>query len=151
MGLKQQIDTDLKTAMLAGDKTLVTTLRGLKSVILYEEVAQNIRETGLPDDEITKLLAKEAKKRQESADLYAQGGNTERRDAELKEKSIIEGYLPNQLTDPEIQKIIEEVINKLGDSPQNMGQIIGQVKLTTGAGADGVVIARLVRERLGTK
>src|SRR3989344_752574 len=151
MGLKQQIDTDLKTAMLAGDKTLVTTLRGLKSVILYEEVAQNVREAGLPDDEITKLLAKEAKKRQESADLYAQGGDKERQNAELEEKSIIEKYLPKQLSETEINKLIDEAITKTGNNQQNMGQIIGQVKQAAGAGADGAVIARLVKERVETK
>ena len=151
MGLKQQIDTDLKTAMLAGNKTLVTTLRGLKSVILYEEVAQNVREAGLPDDEITKLLAKEAKKRQESADLYAQGGDKERQNAELEEKSIIEKYLPKQLSETEINKLIDEAITKMGNNQQNMGQIIGQVKQAAGAGADGAVIARLVKERLETK
>jgi uncharacterized protein YqeY len=73
---KQQIDADLKTAMLAGDKTLVTTLRGLKSAILYVEVAENAREKGLPEDAVVAILQKEAKKRQESADLYLQGGNT---------------------------------------------------------------------------
>jgi len=151
MGLKQQIDTDLKTAMLAGNKTLVTTLRGLKSVILYEEVAQNMREAGLPDDEIIKLLAKEAKKRQESADLYSQGGDKERQNAELEEKSIIEKYLPKQLSETEINKLIDEAITKTGNNQQNMGQIIGQVKQAAGAGADGAVIARLVKERLETK
>jgi len=151
MGLKQQIDTDLKTAMLAGNKTLVTTLRGLKSVILYEEVAQNVREAGLPDDEIIKLLAKEAKKRQESADLYSQGGDKERQNAELEEKSIIEKYLPKQLSETEINKLIDEAITKTGNNQQNMGQIIGQVKQAAGAGADGAVIARLVKERLETK
>ncbi len=86
MGLKQQIDADLKTAMLAGDKVLVTTLRGLKSVILNVEVAEGSRETGLADDKIISLLQKEAKKRQESADLYLQGGSVERQQAELAEK-----------------------------------------------------------------
>lgn len=147
MGLKQQIDDDLKTAMLAGEKTLVTTLRGLKSVILYEELAKNLRETGLSDDEITKLLAKEAKKRQESADLYSQGGDSERQGAELEEKLIIEKYLPKQLSEPEIQKLIDDAAAKLGNSQSNMGQIIGQVKQFAGAGADGAVIARLVKER----
>jgi len=148
MGLKQQIDTDLKTAMLAGDKTLVITLRGLKSVILYEEVAKNARENGLSDNEITQLLAKEAKKRQESADLFFKGGDKVRQKAELDEKAIIENYLPKQLTEPEIIKLIDEAMAKLGNSSKNMGQIIGQVKQTAGASADGAIIARLVKERV---
>src|SRR3954462_11571922 len=103
MSLKQQIDRDIKTAMLAGQKTLVTTLRGLKSTILYAEVAKGSREEGLSDPEAIELLAKEAKKRQESADLYKQGGSPERAEAELTEKQVIEQYLPKQLTEDELQ------------------------------------------------
>src|SRR5437879_2903064 len=94
MSLKQQIDKDIKTEMLAGEKTLVTTLRGLKSVILYAEVATGSRDKGLSDQEIVELLAKEAKKRQESAELYQKGGSQDRAEAELAEKQVIERYLP---------------------------------------------------------
>ena len=149
MGLKQQIEDDLKTAMLAGDKTLVTTLRGLKSAILNIEVAKGARETGLPDSEITDILAKEAKKRQESADMYVQGASQERADAELQEKTVIEKYLPKQLDETEVKTVIEEVISGMGEvSTAQMGQIIGAVKSKTGASADGALIARLVKERL---
>ncbi|HSX53237.1 MAG TPA: GatB/YqeY domain-containing protein [Patescibacteria group bacterium] len=150
MSLKQQIDADLKTAMLAGDKTLVTTLRGLKSAILYVEVAKGNREQGLPDPEILDLLTKEAKKRQESADLYAQGGNAERQQAELAEKATIEKYLPKQLDDSALNAIIDEVVGAKGNvSAQNMGQIIGEVKQKTAGQADGGRIAAAVRSRLG--
>ncbi len=150
--LKRQIEQDLKTALLTGDTNRVTTLRGLKSVILYAEVAKGIREQGLPDDEIVALLFKEAKKRQESADLYAKGGSEDRRSAELAEKAIIEAYLPKQLSEAELQALVDEVIAHLGtDSPQAMGQIIGAIKQKTAGAADGAVIARLVKERLPAK
>jgi len=149
MGLKQQIDRDIKTAMLAGDKTLVMTLRGLKSTILYAEVAKGKRDEGLPDEEIVDLLAKEAKKRQESADLYKQGGNQEKADAELEEKQVIEQYLPKQLSEAEIQAVIDETVAGMGDlTPAQMGQVIGAVKAKLGAAADGSVIARLVKAKL---
>jgi uncharacterized protein len=149
--LKQQIEQDIKTAMLAGDKTLVTTLRGLKSAILYIEVAQGIRDSGLPDAEVINLFAKEAKKRQESADLYKQGGNLERAEAELAEKKIIEQYLPQQLGDDELQAIIEEVISDMGEvTPAQMGQIIGAVKAKTAGSADGAKIASMVKERINS-
>jgi uncharacterized protein len=147
--LKQRIDQDLKTALLAGDKVLATTLRGLKSVILYAEVAKGEREQGLPDDEIVALLSKEAKKRQESADLYKQGGNEEKAAAELTEKAVIEKYLPAQLSDEELGKVIDEVIAATGGTgPQAMGQVIGGVKQKVGASADGSRIALMVKERL---
>lgn len=147
--LKARIDQDLKSALLAGDKVLATTLRGLKSVILYAEVAKGSRDKGLSDDEVVALLAKEAKKRQESADLYKQGGNEEKADAELAEKKIIEGYLPQQLSDDELMIIIDTAIQDLGVSgPSGMGQVIGAVKQKTAGQADGARIAKLVNERL---
>ena len=147
--LKTQIDQDLKVALLAGDKTLATTLRGLKSVILYAEVAKGSREQGLSDEEIIGLLTKEAKKRQESADLYKQGGNEEKANAELAEKKVIEKYLPEQRSEEDLQKIVDDVMKELNlNSKQDMGKLIGAVKAKAGASADGGVIARLVKERL---
>ncbi len=147
--MKQQIEVDLKTAMLAGDKVLVTTLRGLKSAILYVEVADGAREQGLSDDKVITVLQKEAKKRQESADLYAQGGNLEKHDAELTEKKVIEKYLPQQISEAEISGIVDEVITATSASGmQAMGQVIGAVKQKTGASADGSIIARIVKEKL---
>lgn len=151
MSMKQQLDQDVKRAMLAGDKTLTMTLRGLKSVILYAEVAKGSREEGLADADIIDLFAKEAKKRQESADMYRQGGNEERASAELVEKQVIEQYLPKQLTDDEIGTLIDGVINETGAAgPQVMGQVIGAVKAKAGASADGARIASLVKERLSS-
>ena len=149
MSLKTRIDQDIKTAMLAGDKVLVTTLRGLKSAILNVEVAEGKREEGLGDDAIISVFQKEAKKRQESADLYQQGGNAEKQAAELEEKRVIEAYLPEQLSEEEISSIIDEVIAATGaNGMQAMGQVIGAVKQKTGAAADGGTIARIVKEKL---
>lgn len=149
MNLKQEIEQDLKQSMLSGDKTLTETLRGLKSAILYAEVAKGKKDTGLEDPEIIDVLSKEAKKRQESADLYRQGGNEAKAQAELTEKEVIQKYLPEQMSEDEIKKLVDEVVTGLGEvSPQMMGQIIGQVKQKAGASADGAIIARLVREKL---
>src|SRR5688572_3773311 len=127
--LKTQLDQDLKVALLAGDKTLAMTLRGLKSVILYAEVAKGSREQGLSDEEIVGLLTKEAKKRQESADLYKQGGNEEKANAELAEKKVIEKYLPEQMSEEDLQKIVDDVMKELNlTSMQDMGKLIGAVK-----------------------
>ncbi len=149
MTISEQIDADLKQAMLAGDKTLVTTLRGLKSVILYEEVAKGLRDTGLDDDAVITLFSKEAKKRQESADLYEQGGNTEKAKAELAEKNVIEKYLPEQMSDAELISLVDETISSTGaTNMQHMGQVVGVVKSRAGPSADGSKIAQLVKERL---
>lgn len=146
--LKQRIEDDLKTAMLTGDKAKVSTLRSLKSAILYVEVAQNAREKGLDDDAVTQVLAKESKKRQESIELYEQAGATEKADFEKAEKVIIDGYLPQQLTDEELAQIIDEMIAQGGMDKSQMGQLIGQIKAQTAGKADGSRIARMVQQRL---
>jgi hypothetical protein len=95
------------------------------------------------------LIKKESEKRQESADLYSQGHEEARAEAELKEKTILDAYLPKQLSDSELLVVIDEVIKTNGtDGPHAMGQIIGQVKQKVGASADGATIARLTKERL---
>lgn len=146
--LKTQLDQDLKAALLGGDRTLATTLRGLKSAILYAEVEKKVRESGLSDDEIIILFAKEAKKRQESAGFFKQGGNLEKAEAELAEKAVIEKYLPAQMPDEELVKVVDDCIAALQATPAQMGQVIGAVKTKVGANADGARIASLVKERL---
>jgi uncharacterized protein len=150
MAIRQQLDDDIKAALLAGDSVHVDTLRGLKSVILYADVAAKKRDSGgIPDEEVMILLAKESKKRQESADLYVQGGAQERADRELTEKAIIESYLPAQLSDTELIGLIDQVITEQGAvGQQAMGKVIGAVKTRVGAAADGAKIARIVKERL---
>jgi len=148
--MQEQIEKDLKEALLAGDKAKVETLRGLKAAILNEAVAQNARDTGLADDQIQKILAKESKKRQEAADLYQQGGSAERASLELAEKAIIDNYLPEQMDEAEIVKLADEAIAATGAAGmQDMGKVIGAVKAKTGGAADGSVIARIVKEKLG--
>ena len=149
MSLEKRIDDDIKIAMLAGEKALVTTLRGLKSAMLYVEVAKGSREQGLTDSEITEVLTKEAKKRQESADLYKQGGNQDRADSELAEKTVIERYLPEQMSEKDIKKAVEAAINETGATGiQQMGQVMARGREQNKSQANGAVIAKLVKERL---
>lgn len=145
--LKAQIEADLKAAMLGGDKKRVEVLRGLKSVILYEEVAQNARDTGINDEAILKLIVRESKKRAEAADLYNKSGAPGRAEAELAEKEIIDSYLPSQLSDEDLQNIVGEVILSLGENAQ-MGTVINAVRNKVGASADGLRIATVVKNKL---
>lgn len=147
--LEQRLEQDIKAALLSGDKTRTTTLRGLKAVLLNVKVAEGKRDAGLTDDEVQAVFSKEAKKRQESAELYKQGNDQTRADAELAEKAVIESYLPKQLDESEIAALVDEAIKQTGAAgPQGMGQVIGQVKAKAGASADGAVIARIAKEKL---
>jgi uncharacterized protein len=147
--VQEQIEKDLKQALLSGDKAKAETLRGLKSALLNEAISQNARETGLSDEQIQRILAKESKKRQEAADLYKQGGAAERAGAELAEKAIIDAYLPEQMGEEQVAKIVDEEIAKAGQpAMQDMGRIIGAVRARAGGQADGALIAKLVKEKL---
>ena len=147
--LEDTLDQDLKTAMLSGRTQVVSTLRGIKSAILYAKVAAGDRQHVLSNDVLVAILQKEAKKRQESADMYLKGGSSEKAEAELAEKSLIEQYLPKQLSDAELAGIVDGVINELAASGMaSMGPVISKVKESASGRADGASIARIVRERL---
>jgi uncharacterized protein YqeY len=147
--LEQRIEQDIKAAQLAGEALRLETLRGVKAVLLNVKVATGKRETGLTDEEVLPLLSKQSKQRQESADMYLQGGDQARADKELAEKAIIDAYLPAQLSEADIATMIGSVIAETGASgPQALGQVISQVKRQAGAAADGAIIARLVKEKL---
>ena len=149
MELQDRLERDLKTALLSGDKKRAETIRGLKNTIQYAAVELKVPRPELKDDQIMPLLAKEAKKRQEAADLYEKAGEPARAKAEADEKSIIEHYLPDMLSEEQVQVIVTEEISKLTDpTMSDMGKIIGQARQRLGAQADGATIARLVKQAL---
>lgn len=149
MALKQRITDDLKAALLGGNRFVADVLRSLKATILNEEVAQGKREEGLDDATIEQLIAKEVKKRAESAALYEQGGRPELAETERQESDILKQYLPKQLTEDELKAIVEQKIASLGVSgAAAMGQVIGAVKKEVGTAADGATLAKIVKEAL---
>ena len=149
MVLKQKIDSDLKTAMLGGDRFRAEVLRGLKATILDEEVTQGKRDTGLDDLVIEQLVAREIKKRNDSANQYEQAGRPELTENELNEAKILSEYLPEQMSEEEILVVVKRVIDELGAKDMSlMGQVIGAVKKELGNSADGASIAKLVKNTL---
>jgi uncharacterized protein len=148
--LQERIMQDLKTALLAGDAEKVSVLRSIKSAITYAEVAKGVKGSGLSEPEILEVISREAKKRQESADLFAKGGATDRADKEIREKAIIDQYLPAALSPDEISKLVDQAIQELGElTPQTMGRVIGRVKELSKGAADGGTVAGIVKERIG--
>jgi len=145
--LKDKLNQDIKTALLGGEKAKAEVLKSLKAAILYEEVALKVRAEGLNDAQVQIVLAREAKKRADSAAIYQQAGETARAETELAEKAIIDAYLPKQLTDEELQTIVTEAIATAGANAQ-MGPIIGAVKAKVGTQADGARIAAAVKAAL---
>lgn len=149
MALKQRITDDLKAALLGGNRFVTDVLRNLKAAILNEEVAQGKRDEGLDDTVIEQLIAREVKKRAESAALYEQGGRPELAKTEQQEAEVLKQYLPEQLSEDELKSIVTKTITELGASgPAAMGQVIGAVKKEVGTAADGATLAKIVKEAL---
>ena len=143
--LKEQINADLKTAMLARNAFETTVLRGLKASILDEEVKLGKREEGLNDTEIETLVAREVKKRKEAANLL----DAERAENELKEAEILSRYLPEMASEEEIRAAVKDEISTIGEvSIKQMGVIIGKMKAKFGNSADSAVLAKIVKEEL---
>ena len=143
--LKEQINADLKTAMLARNAFETTVLRGLKASILDEEVKLGKREEGLNNDEIETLVAREVKKRKEAASLL----DEERAENELKEAEILSKYLPEMAREDEIRAAVKAEIAEMGEvSIKKMGAIIGKMKAKFGNSADGAVLAKIVKGEL---
>lgn len=148
--LEQKLEEDLKAAMLTGDSDRVKTLRMLKSALLNKKIADGTRDEQMSDKHIIDVFAKEAKKRQESANLYTENAQPERATTELAEKALIDAYLPKPMSTEELTALIDETIKTSGaNSARDMGMVIGQVKAQAGAAADGAVVAQIVKERLG--
>ncbi len=151
MSIKDTLQANLKTSMIARDSFTTDVIKSLKSAILYAEVATGKRDEGLTDDEILAVLKKESKKRQESADMYKSGGSPDKADVELREKVIIDAYLPAQLDEAALSALIDSVMQDLGitePTKQDMGKLIGAVKAKGGAEVDGSMLAKQVQARI---
>jgi len=147
--LKQKLADDLKQAMLAGDKQKAELLNMLKSAVLYKEVELGAREAGLTDEQVQDVLAKEAKKRAEAAAMYKDAGDEERASKEQSEQDVIEAYLPEKMSEEELQKIVDEVCEQVKpEGMKDMGKVIGAVKGKVGNQADGSLIASIVKAKL---
>jgi len=151
MSLKTQFDNDIKAALLSGDRFTASVLRDFKAAVLNEEVAQKKREEGLSDEDIEKVLAREVKKRAESAAIYDGADRAELAQQERAESKVLEAYLPEQVSEADIKAAVDEAIVATGaTNPAMMGQVIGAVKSQLGNSADGATIARLVKEALAS-
>lgn len=149
MALKQRVQDDLKAALLGGNRFAAQTLRGLKAAILNEEVAEGKRDEGLNDEAIEEIIAREVKKRNESAALYDQNMRQDAAADERREAEILGRYLPEQLSEAELKTIVDAKVAELGAADAKMmGQVIGAVKKEVGNAADGAMVAKLVKEKL---
>lgn len=146
--LKERLRTDLNAAMRERDQVRMRTIRMALTSITNEEVAGNeARE--LSDDEIMKVLTREAKKRREAADAFSAAGRTEQAEAERAEGKILATYLPAQLNDEELAELVAAAIAETGATGMPaMGQVMKLVTPRVAGRADGARVAAEVRRRL---
>jgi uncharacterized protein YqeY len=147
MSLADNINADIKTAMLAKDKDRLMVLRDIKAKILIEATSGG--STEVSDDAVNKVVLKLYKQRMDSYTIYAEQKATELAAEELAQAKIIEEYMPKQLSEAEIRTEVQKAIAQTGaTSPADMGKVMGILSPALAGKADGKVISTLVKEEL---
>ena len=148
MNLFDQINADIKSAMLAKEKDRLQALRAVKSAFLLAKTEKGAT-TELSDSDAIKIVQKQVKQRKESAEIQKSQGRDDLHQQEMNEASFIEIYLPAQMTKEDLTKALKEIIAKLGaTSPQDMGKVMGFATKELSGKAEGKMIAQLVKELL---
>jgi len=146
MGLKEELLKELKSAMQAKDMIKKDTITMLRAAILQIE---KDTQKELSEEDMLAIVAKEVKKRRESLPEYEKAGRQDIVDNLNKEIAILEVYMPEQLSEEDIRKIVLETIAEVGaTSPKDMGKVMQGVRAKTAAQADGKVVSQIVKEEL---
>ncbi|MGP4047110.1 GatB/YqeY domain-containing protein [Streptomyces sp. 2A115] len=149
--LKSKLKADLNAAIKERDELRSSTLRLTLSAITNEEVAGKEKRE-LSDDEVQKVIAKEAKKRREAAEAFAQGGRPESAEREKAEGEVLAEYLPKQLSDDELRQIVTQAVEEAkaagAEGPRAMGQVMKIVNPKVAGLAEGGRVAALVKKQL---
>ena len=141
--MRESLDSDIKAALLAGDKDKARALSFIKSSIT---TAEKDSPTPLTDEDVINILRKESKKRFEAAELFEKGGNIESANKERHEADLINSYLPAQMGEDELRQSILQIVaeHKISLEQSSMGRIIGESKKQLGTKADPSLIAKIV-------
>ena len=141
-----RINIDLKKAMKEKDKDLLKVLRALKSAVQYQKLEQKKE---LSDDEIISVFKIQVKQRQQAAELYMQGERPELAEIENREINIIKAYLPEELSEAELEKEVSDAIAHLNaESMKDMGIVMKYLKEKLGSNVDGKSLSANVRREL---
>ena len=145
MSLTDQINNDIKTAMLAKDASKLEALRAIKSALLLLKTSPE----GQNEASELKALQKMVKQRKETAEVYVGQGRQELADVELAQAAVIEHYLPKQMGEDELKAILQNIIATVGaSSPADMGKVMGVATKELSGKADGSVISKMVKQLL---
>lgn len=148
MSLQSKIMEAMKTAMKEKNSTALEALRAVKSALLLAQTEVGGKE-GMSETEEIKLLQKLVKQRKDSAAIYSEQGRMDLAQPELDQAAIIEEFLPEQMSEDEVAKVVEGIIAKTGaSSMKDMGKVMGMATAELGGKADGKTISTIVRSKL---
>lgn len=147
---KAQLKEELKQAMLARDTEKTSTLRMVISALSYYEIEKGGAGFEATEEDIQAVLQKQAKQRRDSIEQFKAGGRDELAAKETKELELIESYLPQQMSEEEVKKLVDEAIAQTGAaSAADMGKVMESLMPKVKGNADGSLVSRLVKEKLG--
>jgi uncharacterized protein YqeY len=147
MNLKEKILADMKEAMKAKDSHRLEVLRFLQSAVRYKEI--ELRPGLINEAEIIGVVTKQVKQRKESIDQFDKAGRKDLVDKEKYELSVLEGYLPHQMSRAEVEAVVDGVIKTLNaTSMKQMGAVIKEVLAKTAGSADGKLVSEIVKAKL---
>lgn len=149
MSLREQIKQDLIGAMKSGDSVSLAVLRMTQSAIKKAEI--DVLKADATDEDVVKVVGKEIKMRKDSVVQYEQAGRPELAEKEKAEIAVLEKYLPEQMGEEEVRKIVETAITQTGaQSAQDMGKVMAAVMPKVAGKADGAIISRIVKDLLSS-
>jgi uncharacterized protein YqeY len=149
MSLELTINSDIKQAMLNKDTKKLEALRAIKAAVLLAKTGKDVSSAGISKEQEISILKRLIKQRKESATIYAEKGREEMAAEEIYQAEIIEQYLPEQMTEQEVEKVVVEIINEVGaESMKDMGKVMGIVIKKLAGQADNKMISSMVREKL---
>ena len=141
MSLKNDLQEDMKSAMLGKEESRLSTIRMLKSAIQYYEIQKGGAGYEATDEDVVEVVGREIKKRKEAIDLYEKGGRQELADKEKAEMNVLQKYLPEQMSEDDVKKLIDEAIESTGASTmQDMGKVMGILSPQIKGKADAGVV-----------
>lgn len=147
MGITEKIDAEIITAQKTGDNFKRDTLRFLKSSLKNAQI--DLKAKSLSDEQATQIIAREIKHRKESVESYKIAGKEDLAADETKEIEILGAYLPDQMSEDEIIKCVEEYLKANSASADKIGQVIGALAAQLRGKADMSLVSRIVREKIG--
>jgi len=146
MGIEEKINADVKASMLAKNAKRLEAVRAIKAAILLLKTSPE----GLTEENASKAIQKEYKKRKETAEIYIQQNRADLAEDELAQALIMEEYLPKQLSEDELKTIIKNTISELGATTSaDMGKVMGAANKVISGRADGKLVSQFVKELLG--